>query len=691
MKKNYLFTLVTLFLTLVGTAQSVVITGYMDSPCPSQSGRTLEMYVDGTIDFTGWSVIRQSNGGGFSPGSTTIDISSLGSVTDGFVYLTNNSSTLDTEFGITANVIVSSSINGNGDDGWQVNDASDAIIDRLGVDGEDASNTAWDHVDSYLYRKDGVAPNAGSFDTNNWLYGGINLLDNKGLCNSDVALSTLVPLGSYSTTASTTPTIIVGSAVAGLDYFEANGPSAEKEMTISGDNLTADITVTAPTNFEVSLTSGASFASSVTLSQISGSVSSTTVYVRLASGLSANTYSGDVTASSAGATDKTIAVSGEVSPADPQFSFTAFLDQFNYIEGNGPSAEQDFTVEGLFLSSDLIVSAPAEFEVSLTSGSGFSAAVSITPSSGTVATTTVYVRLKAGLSEANYTGDITLSSTNVTDNTIAVEGKVFGPITNSIVITGVYDGSLSGGTPKGVELYVLKNVADLSVYGISSVSNGGGSTAGNVEFPLTAGAASAGTFIYISTEDTNFNTFFGMMPDYTTGTVGINGDDSIELYENGQIIDVFGDVDQDGTGLDWDYLDGWAYRKSNTGPEGTTFTTTNWTYSGVDGLEGGTNNATANTPFPIGTYANSTASVRNNSIDGFALYPNPVTNNNLTITSNSAEVKNVSIFNVLGKNVLSTSVSGNRAEINTALLSSGIYIIKVQEGLNTATSKLVIK
>ncbi|WP_296634974.1 T9SS type A sorting domain-containing protein [Polaribacter sp.] len=65
--------------------------------------------------------------------------------------------------------------------------------------------------------------------------------------------------------------------------------------------------------------------------------------------------------------------------------------------------------------------------------------------------------------------------------------------------------------------------------------------------------------------------------------------------------------------------------------------------------------------------------------------------NNITITSNSAEVKNVSIFNVLGKNVLSTSVSSNRAEINTSLLSSGIYIIKVQEGVNTATSKLVIK
>ena len=52
----------------------------------------------------------------------------------------------------------------------------------------------------------------------------------------------------------------------------------------------------------------------------------------------------------------------------------------------------------------------------------------------------------------------------------------------------------------------------------------------------------------------------------------INGDDSIELYENGQIIDTFGDVDTDGSGQDWDYVDGWAYRSSGTGPEWTTFT-----------------------------------------------------------------------------------------------------------------------
>jgi hypothetical protein len=182
-----------------------------------------------------------------------------------------------------------------------------------------------------------------------------------------------------------------------------------------------------------------------------------------------------------------------------------------------------------------------------------------------------------------------------------------------------------------------------------------------------------------------------MNPTYTSGSMGINGDDAIELYENGQIIDVFGDVNNDFSGEAYDYLDGWAYRKSNTGPDGNTFTTANWTYSGVDGLEGGTNNATAATPFPIGAYANTAASIRNNTIEGFATYPNPVTNKRFTIKSNSSETKEVSIFNVLGKRVLSSSFSGVKSDVDVSSISSGLYILKVTEGTKTATSKLVIR
>jgi len=80
-----------------------------------------------------------------------------------------------------------------------------------------------------------------------------------------------------------------------------------------------------------------------------------------------------------------------------------------------------------------------------------------------------------------------------------------------------------------------------------------------------------------------------------------------------------------------------------------------------------------------------------NSIKGFATYPNPVTSDNFTITSNSAENKQVAIFNVLGEKVVSTNFTCTKSDINVANLSSGIYILKVTEGKKSATSKLIIK
>ena len=38
-----------------------------------------------------------------------------------------------------------------------------------------------------------------------------------------------------------------------------------------------------------------------------------------------------------------------------------------------------------------------------------------------------------------------------------------------------------------------------------------------------------------------------------------NGDDAIEVYEQGLLIETFGDVDVDGTGQSWEYTNSWAY------------------------------------------------------------------------------------------------------------------------------------
>jgi|TARA_B110000967_G_scaffold76339_1_gene78969 hypothetical protein len=90
-------------------------------------------------------------------------------------------------------------------------------------------------------------------------------------------------------------------------------------------------------------------------------------------------------------------------------------------------------------------------------------------------------------------------------------------------------------------------------------------------------------------------------------------------------------------------------------------------------------------------FHNTTASIKNNAIEGFATYPNPVTNNIFTVKSNSADTKQVSIFNVLGKRVLLSSISGVKSDIDVSSISAGLYILKVTEGMKTSTSKLVIR
>lgn len=173
-----------------------------------------------------------------------------------------------------------------------------------------------------------------------------------------------------------------------------------------------------------------------------------------------------------------------------------------------------------------------------------------------------------------------------------------------LIITGVIDGPLSGGLPKAVEMYAIHAIPDLSIYGIGFANNGGGTD--GQEYTLS-GSASAGDYLYVAVESSGFQSFLGFAPTFTSGAASINGDDAIELFQNNVVIDVFGDVDVDGTGQVWEYMDGWAYRNSGSSPH-TVFTPSEWTFSTPNALDGETVNASATTPFPVSTFS-STVSV----------------------------------------------------------------------------------
>jgi len=205
------------------------------------------------------------------------------------------------------------------------------------------------------------------------------------------------------------------------------------------------------------------------------------------------------------------------------------------------------------------------------------------------------------------TDDCGIVSMTASQTTFTCADIGAGAAANDLVITAAYDGPLTGGTPKGAELYVINNIPDLSLYGIGFANNGGGTD--GEEFTFPAVSVTAGTYLYITTDSAKFNDWFGFDADYITGFASINGDDAIELFFNSAVIDVFGDINVDGTGQPWEYMDSWAYRNNTTGPDGTTFILGNWSFSGINALDGETSNGTATTPVPVGTYVPATGGI----------------------------------------------------------------------------------
>jgi len=107
-------------------------------------------------------------------------------------------------------------------------------------------------------------------------------------------------------------------------YITGEGPSASQSFEVSGVNLdgSEDVSVTVSgTGFEISL-DDAAYGNSVTLENYNGTL--TDIYVRLASGLAINTYTGTVSVSGYSLPDAEVALSGEVTDTPEPFAIPYF-------------------------------------------------------------------------------------------------------------------------------------------------------------------------------------------------------------------------------------------------------------------------------------------------------------------------------------------------------------------------------
>ncbi|MGC6413187.1 MAG: beta strand repeat-containing protein, partial [Bacteroidia bacterium] len=121
------------------------------------------------------------------------------------------------------------------------------------------------------------------------------------------------------------PTIVSTSNFSTFDSCLSTSSTAQT-FTVEGNNLTANISITAPSGFEIS-SDGSNFSSSLQLTHSAGTVSQTTIYARL-TGTTVGSFSGNISLTSTGATSISEAISGTVNapPTLTATSDTVFID-----------------------------------------------------------------------------------------------------------------------------------------------------------------------------------------------------------------------------------------------------------------------------------------------------------------------------------------------------------------------------
>ncbi|MCB5288216.1 MAG: hypothetical protein LHW64_10515, partial [Candidatus Cloacimonetes bacterium] len=166
----------------------------------------------------------------------------------------------------------------------------------------------------------GTSATFDDFDEHIFAVTGINVTGNITIeIKNSTSKQVIVDDISWTAYASSTPTITLSeSDLTGFSYELGSGPSTEQNFTVSGSNLTNDISIAATTNYEISKTSGTGYTTALTFTQSGGTVSQTTIYVRLKAGLIVGDYNGEtITAISADATSKNVTCSGSVTAPPP--------------------------------------------------------------------------------------------------------------------------------------------------------------------------------------------------------------------------------------------------------------------------------------------------------------------------------------------------------------------------------------
>ncbi|WP_338766455.1 lamin tail domain-containing protein [Bernardetia sp. ABR2-2B] len=268
----------------------------------SSSNKALELYnpTGASVDLTDYRIELYTNG------NTTIQnsLDLTGTLAAGATYVIANAGA---DAAVTGAADITSNITFfNGDDVLLLKESGTVIdaIGQLGVDPGSGWTVGTGATNEFTLRRDcavtfGDTDETDAYTPIDWVVFPRDTFDG---------------LGEHCPTAPTATITITGTPLTAFTTTALNVPSAEQSYQVSGTSLTTDITVTAPANFEVSRTTAAGFAGSVTIPFADANAGNVDIFVRY-NPTAGTSHSGDITNASTGATTQNVAVTGSVPPS----------------------------------------------------------------------------------------------------------------------------------------------------------------------------------------------------------------------------------------------------------------------------------------------------------------------------------------------------------------------------------------
>ena len=368
---------------------------------------------------------------------------------------------------------------------------------------------------------------------------------------------------------------------------------------------------------------------------------------------------------------------------------TNSISGFNYIEGSGPSSEKTFTVSGSYLTGDISIDPSDNFELSTTTGDNFTQdPLFLSPTDGSVASTSIYVRMISGLTAGDISSSVSITSDGADPSSVGLSGTVYSVPSQDIFFSEYAEGSSNN---KYVEIYnPLNNAVDLSNYSLKGSNNGSGWKAER-DFALT-GTLNSGETLIVCTDQADASilglTTEGFQLGYES-PVHYNGNDAIGLFNDSNLIDIIGDPDSD-PGSSW-----------SVGAEGSTqdrtlvrkisVTQGNLVWSTSAGTTD-ENSEWFVLPNDTWTFAGShphteaALSIFNFNNQVVKVYPNPV-QTKLNFSGLTSPVK-ATVFDMLGKRQLQSEVINS---LDVSSLKSGLYMVEIKNENNAKVFNILKK